>query len=315
VRLESGFNSGTGVSSNSTTLFDRTAAVGLGGRDWELRFGRQEGFGYELAATGVTDPLSMALNLPNYSSPAAAGSRAPVLGANPLQSLYSYTYGQLRFNNAVRLSAASDIGGAGGLRWSGGLMNAFGGVAGSPSANTLRAAAIGAGAGPLQVQALFQQSIDPGGHHSSLAVVAANWAQAAWRLQAGVHDLRIGAAFDSSGLGNGASSSGILGSSTTVAAVLAGPRQDFRYTIADLGTTVQLLPALPLSLVAYKTRSEGAGRGNSLAQVALAKWYLNRRTALFLEADHAVSSGTLARNPLSHTATALAYMAGVNVRF
>jgi predicted porin len=307
-RLEDGFNPGTGAQSNSGALFDRTAMVGLGWRNWDLKLGRQEGFGYELAASGATDPLAMALNLPNPASPAAAGSKAPVLGANPLQGLYSYTYGQLRFNNAVRVSTNH-------ADWSAGLFYAFGGVSGSSTADSVRAGHLGIVLGPTHWEGIFQQAIDLKGEHSSLGVLAGTWDIDPWKFQAGLHDVRIDAGFDATGLGNGASGTGILGSSTTVSTALAGVHQDFRFTIADLGATWSVTPTTPVTLAAYKTRSQGAGDGNSVALVALGKWYLSRRTALYLEADHAVSSGTLATKTLTGGASELAFMTGVNVRF
>jgi predicted porin len=307
-RLEDGFNPGTGTQSN-TALFDRTATVGIGWRAWDLRLGRMEGYGYELAASGVTDPLSMALNLPDYSSPAAAGSKAPVLGANPLQALYSYTYGQLRFNNALRLTASGDA-------WSGGALYALGGVAGDFSADSVKAAHLSGLLGPVQGEGVFEQSQDSVGRHSTLYVLAARWAVLdAWKLQAGIHDLRIGAGFNSSNLGNGASSTGILGSSTTVSTTLATAKEDLHYTVADLGTTWSVTATVPLTLVAYRTHTEGVAAGNSVALVALGKWFLSKRTALYLDLDHAVQSGQLTVKPVSGRSTLLGYTAGINVRF
>jgi len=307
-RLESGFNPGTGVQSNSGPLFDRTATLGVDWRAWNLRLGRQEGFGYELAASGETDPLSMALNLPNPASPAAAGSKAPVLGANPLQGLYSYTYGQLRFNNALRLSTGTES-------WSAGLLYAMGGIAGSPSANTARAGHVGAHLGPAQGEVIYQQALDAHGVHSDLGVIALTWEVDAWKLQAGLHQLRIGAGFDASGLGNGASGTGILGSSTTVATALAGPRQDFHLTIADLGATWLPAPRVPVTLAAYRTHSTGAGDGGSFALVALAKYQFSRLTAVYGEVDHSVSSGMLGAKTTTGGTSELAYMTGISVRF
>lgn len=307
-RLEGSFNPGTGEKSNSASLFDRTAMAGLRWGHWESRLGRQEGFGYELAAAGITDPLSMALNLPNPAAPAAAGGKGPVLGANPLQGLYSYTYGQLRFNNTLRIATDAP-------RWSAGLEVALGGVAGAATANGVRGGHVGAVFGSTRWEVLYQQSIDSHGAHSDLGALAGTWAVEAWRLQAGIHQLRLGAGFDSSGLGNGASGSGILGSSTTVSPVLAGPRQDFRLTIADLGATWSMTPRTPLSVVAYRTRSSGAGEGGSVALVALVKYALSPRVFLYAEVDHAASSGTLAAKTVSTGSSELAYMAGLNLRF
>jgi predicted porin len=306
-RLESGFNVGTGAQSN-TALFDRTAAAGLGGRSWEFKLGRQEGFGYEDAASGKTDPLGMALNFPNYSSPAAAGSKAPVLGANPLQGIYTYTYGQLRFDNALRLTASGD-------HWSGGLFYALGGVAGSSTDDSVRAARLAGDWGPADGELLLQQSLDAAGHRSTLGVAAATWRLDAWKLQAGVHDLRIAAGFNSTGLGNGASSSGIQGSSTSVSTVLAGATESFHESVADLAATWQATAAVPLTLAAYRTHTEGTGPGNSLALVALGKWYLSKRTALYLEFDHAHESGQLSVKPVSTVPGATSYLLGINHRF
>jgi hypothetical protein len=250
----------------------------------------------------------MALNLPNPASPAAAGSKAPVLGANPLQALYSYTYGQLRFNNSIRISTDTPS-------WSGGLQYALGGVSGASTENTERGGHLGARLGPTRWEAIYQQSVDARGVHSDLGVLAGTWDVDAWKFQAGVHQLRIGAGFDSTGLGNGASSTGILGSSTTVATALAGAKQDFRFTVADLAATWKVTPVVPLTLAGYRTRSDGAGPGGSVALVALGKYYLSRKTALYLEADHAVSSGRLGTKTVTGGASELAYIAGINLRF
>jgi predicted porin len=305
-RLESGFNPGNGNQSNSA-LFDRTAAVGLSGVDWNLKFGRQEGFGYEDAASGRTDPLQMAMNFPNYASPAAAGSKAPVLGANPLQGIYTYTYGQLRYDNMIRAAA-------GGENWSGGLFYALGGVAGSFSENSVRGARLDGAVGPVYGEGLYQESEDASGNHSNLGVLAAILEFSDWKFQAGVHDLHVDAGFNSSGLGNGASSSGIQGNSTSVSTVLASATEDFRESIADLGVTWRGFQAVPLTLAAYKTHTEGAGDGSSFALVGLGKWYLSKRTTLFLEVDHANESGQLAVKTVSTGSNSTGYMIGINHR-
>jgi predicted porin len=307
-RLETGFSPGTGTQSNSTSLFDRTATVGLRWKSIDFKAGRQEGFGYELAANGSTDPLQMALNLPNYSSPAAAGSKAPILGANPLQGLYSYTYGQLRFNNSLRLSTDVDD-------FSVGVFYALGGVAGDSSAASVRAGHLGWHAGPGQIDAVYQQSQDLEGHHSSLYVLAGAVTVASWKLQAGVHDLKIGAGFNSTNIGNGASSSGILGTSTTVATVLATAKEDFTFRVSDVGATWTVAPGRLLTFAAYKSQTQGAGSGDDLALAVIGKWYLSPRTCVYVETDHENSSGRLAIKPVSGSTIATAYMLGLNVRF
>lgn len=306
-RLLSGFNAGTGAQSNAA-LFDRTAAVGLGGRRWDLQLGRQEGFGYEDAAAGRTDPLQMALNYPNYASPAAAGSKAPVLGADPLQGLYTYTYGQLRYDNALRLST-------GGANWSGGLFYALGGVAGSFGADAARGARLDGHLGPVGAEVLWQQSEDLNGSKSTLDVIAATWELDAWKFQAGLHQLNIDAGFNSAGLGNGGSSSGIQGNSTSVSTVLAGAKQGFHESIADLAATWQATVAVPVTLAVYRTHTDGTAPGSSLALVGLGKYYLSRRTALYLELDHARQGGQLAVKTVNTLPEFTGYMFGLNHRF
>ncbi|HXY05992.1 MAG TPA: porin [Burkholderiaceae bacterium] len=307
-RLESGFNSGNGNAANSTSLIDRTADVGFRGGSWEFLAGRMEGFGYELAASGATDPLRTALNLPNYSSPPAANSKAPVLGANPLQAVYSYTYGQLRFNNALRFSVYRQ-------NWSAGAIYAFGGVAGEFSADSVRAGHLGWHARSAQLDAVVQQSLDVNSNRSTLYVFSGAWTLSAWQLQAGFHQIRIDAGFNSATLGNGASSSGILGNSTTVSPILASPTENFRFQVADLGVTWTVAEGRLITLAAYKSETQGAGQGENLALVALGKWFLNKRVALYLEADHANSSGRLAVEPVSTSPLATAFMTGINVHF
>lgn len=306
-RLESGFNSGTGAMSN-TALFDRSAYAGLGGRAWDLKLGRQEGFGYEDAASGRTDPLQMALNFPNYASPAAAGSKAPVLGANPLQGIYTYTYGQLRYDNALKLTG-------GGENWSGGLFYSLGGEAGAFSEDSVRGARLGGNLGSVSGEILYQDAQDLAGNHSTLDVIAANWEIAAWKFQAGFHDLKIDAGFNSTGLGNGASSSGIQGMSTAVSTVLAKATENFRESVTDIAATWSVVPSVPVTLAAYKTRTDGAGDGSSFTWIALGKYYLSKRTALYLELDHASQSGQLAVKTVSTTSDETSYMVGINHRF
>jgi len=308
ARLESGFAVATGIQSNSTTLFDRNATIGLRTRDLDLQVGRMEGFGYTLAAAGTIDPLSMALNLPNYSSPPAASVKAPVLGINPLQGVYSYTYGQLRYNNAIRLTRYADD-------WSAGVMLALRGTVGGAPLEDLRAVYLDSRNGPVRLDGLIQQASDAQARHSTLAVLAGAWTTDLGKFQAGIHALRIDAGFDAASLGDGASQSGILGNSTTVSTRLAGPGQAFRLTVLDLGGTWQIRPTAPFTLAAYQTQSAGAGSGSSLALVALAKRYLSPRVAFYAEADHSRQAGTLGFQTVSGRSTGSGCMAGLNVRF
>ena len=307
-RLESGFNPGTGVSSNTASLFDRTAMVGFRARDWRLQLGRLEGFAYELAAEGATDPLSTAFNLPNYASPPAAGSKAPVLGVNPLQGLLSYTYGQLRFNNSVKVTTQEGP-------WSLGGFHALGGVSGSLQADSVNGAHIGWNAAGLRWDALVQQSRDLHGVHSTLLAAAASGHLGHWKLLAGTSDLRVGAGFDSGTLGNGASASGILGTSTTVSPALASSGQEFHLRIHDAGLTWTADSGASLTFAGYRTLTQGRGPGDSLALAVLGKRPLGRRTTLYLGFDHSTSGGRLAAGPVSGSPVGNAVTAGLNQRF
>jgi predicted porin len=314
-RLEGGLNLGTGASSNSAALFDRSAYAGIAGMSWSLRFGRQEGFGYELAGAGVTDPLAMALNLPNDASPAAASGQGPVLGANPLQGLYAYTYGQLRYNNAIKATFQHD-------GFNGGVLYALGGTAGSSSDDSVKAVTVGVQRANVQAQALLQDATDATGHRASLGVLAGTWRAAeAWKLQAGVHGLHVNPGFNASGLGNGASSSGILGNTNVVSASVLRTGQVFHETIGDLGLTWAVTPSTPVTLAAYRTTVSGdatptsAGTGGARSFVLLAKYLLSKRSTLYAEVDTANVSGTLAVHTVNTQDHELAYMVGVNHRF
>ena len=314
-RLEGGVNLGTGASSNSASLFDRSAYAGLDGPSWELRLGRQESFGYELASAGVTDPLAMALNLPDYGSPAAASGQGAVLGVNPLQSLYTYTYGQLRYNNAVKLKVDHD-------GFTAGVLVAPGGTAGSSTDNSVKAVSLGAKAAGLQVQGLIQESTDGSGHLAALAALAGTWQPSeGWKVQAGIHGLHVNPGFNAAGLGNGASSSGILGNTTSVSSTLVRSGQVFHDTVSDLGLTWLATSVTPVTLATYRTQVSGSatttsdGTGAARSWVLLGKYLLSKRSTLYAEVDTARVSGTLATHTANTQASELGYMVGINHRF
>jgi len=71
--LESGFNSGTGALDAANTLFNRTAAVGLGGAFGSLDFGRQYTVAFKTIA--VYEPFSYRFPTITYAVPASAGVR------------------------------------------------------------------------------------------------------------------------------------------------------------------------------------------------------------------------------------------------
>ncbi|RJF95447.1 porin [Noviherbaspirillum saxi] len=71
--LESGFNSGTGALDAANTLFNRTAAVGLGGSFGSLDFGRQYTVAFRTIA--VYEPFSYRFPTITYAVPASAGVR------------------------------------------------------------------------------------------------------------------------------------------------------------------------------------------------------------------------------------------------
>ena len=75
-----------------------------------------------------------------------------------------------------------------------------------------------------------------------------------------------------------------------------------------------------ISLAEYWRTASGSHSGETLlvcgiALVALGKWFLSPRVALYVEADQHNSSGRLAVKPVSGTSIATAYMAGINLHF
>lgn len=71
--LESGFNTGTGSLDVANTLFNRNAAVGLGGEWGSLDFGRQYTVAFKTIA--AFEPFSYRFPLITYAVPASAGTR------------------------------------------------------------------------------------------------------------------------------------------------------------------------------------------------------------------------------------------------
>lgn len=71
--LESGFNSGTGALDAANTLFNRTAAVGIGGAFGTLDLGRQYTVAFKTIA--VYEPFSYRFPGLTYAVPASAGIR------------------------------------------------------------------------------------------------------------------------------------------------------------------------------------------------------------------------------------------------
>jgi predicted porin len=91
--LETGFNTGTGTLDNATSqLFNRTAAVGIGG-DWgSLDFGRQYSISFK--TIGTYDPFNYKYTAIIPLATAAAGSQGSA--ANPISQ------GATRFNNDIQ---------------------------------------------------------------------------------------------------------------------------------------------------------------------------------------------------------------------
>jgi predicted porin len=143
--LESGFNSGTGAPSDSTRLFNRTAAVGLGG-DWgTVTFGRQ--YTVALRTVSAYDPFNI-----KYTS------IIPV-------SLYSPAAG-IRFDNDVHYTG---VFGPLTLR----AEHAFGEQAGSQSNGSANALGLTYSSGPYSVGGAYTRR-KMAANSANLGAVAAN---------------------------------------------------------------------------------------------------------------------------------------------
>jgi predicted porin len=107
--LETGFNTGTGALDVANTLFNRTAAVGVGGSWGSLDFGRQ----YTVAFKTISsyDPLSYKYPAIALAVPATAGTRynndVQYIGTfGPVTARAEYALGEVAGNNSAGASKA-----------------------------------------------------------------------------------------------------------------------------------------------------------------------------------------------------------------
>lgn len=98
--LESGFNTGTGTLDNAANrLFNRTAAVGIGGAWGGVDFGRQ--YSVSFKTIGAYDPFSYKYVAIIPLAAAAAGNAAGNTATNPVG-----TVGGTRFDNDIQYTGA-----------------------------------------------------------------------------------------------------------------------------------------------------------------------------------------------------------------
>jgi predicted porin len=300
--LESGLNAGTGASSQSSTLFDRRAAVGLSGDFGKIDLGRNTTFEYDLTAGYVTDPLGQELVNQNQNT---AYKATPI---NPL-GLIGSGLATVRRDNAIKYVYSNS-----GI--SAGLMYSLGGIAGNSTANNSTQGFARFTNDMLDVAVSSDQLNDSTGHHRVTTGAGGNVKVSGFKITAGVYQIADDAGFTNSSILT-------LGTSgpTTVSAYISGPQATAKakVQVADLGLTYQVTPALNVVGAYYQTQFTNgtAAKQTYGTGIVRARYALSKQTDLYAEVDstqHSNNANSVSTtNSYKKDTTGLA--AGVQVRF
>ena len=307
--LEGGISDATGASSNSASLFDRRAVVGLSGAWGRLDLGRNTTFGYDITASYVTDPLGQEL------SNNKQGTLNKAWTLNPLSTLYSTNFTTIRRDNALKYLGSFDD-------FSVGLAYALGGVAGSSSANaSIQGLLRYTGAG-FDLAGTYDDLKDSTGtKHLKTANVGGNYTHSGLKFIVGYTQQQADPGFTSSPAAlTGATATatyayipGVAALSAANAATVTG----VKLSVADLGLSYNFTPALNVVGAYYQTNlsAHGVNRSKLNTYVVRARYALSKQTDLYAEADQSNSSGISAAATAGKATNDTGVAAGLQVRF
>lgn len=288
--LESGFNSGSGATADSTRFFGRSAFVGLGGRWGSIDLGRQYTVAFK--TVGAYDPFNYKYTgiIPTAQASISAGTR----NDNDIQ--YTGTFGPLTARAEYALGERVG-GGSGGT-----------------------AAAVGAtfATGPFSVGAAYtkrQPTVGAIAAGASTTLTGAPSAAVAGQDQDNTH-YTVGGAFT---FGPGRIAAGYAHeeqdrASSPGSAVTGVPARvggEAKQKNAWIGGSYDVTPALGLTAAYYHTKAEGfglngAGNGKRQLFIVGATYALSKRTNFYADVDYAKFKDGLANGPVA----ANAYLAG-----
>jgi predicted porin len=301
-QLEGGLNPDTGTQSESASLFDRRARVGLSGNWGRIDVGRDMTFGWEF--TPVYDPLGGALATPTPTSH-ASGKASLLVNGFMFVTNNPYNDAKLRDNN-VKYEYKAQNGLFVGLDYS------FGETPGDTSKKSGRQAALGYMKDSVNVIASYDQLRDANDRQQRIVVVGGNFKAAnALKVTLGYAAMTADAQFAASSnavtgpIPNYTSTFGVAANGSIKVATTAG------------GVDYAVAPKVSLIAAVYNTRVSGDGvqANNYNTYALLSKYALSKRTFLYAALDHETATVNGGLATVSGKRTNTGVTAGIQTRF
>jgi len=317
-KLESGLKVGNGESTGNTvttsavpsssttvyqngnsTLFDRTASVGLQSSLGMVDFGRVTSFAYDLAGSYTIDPMGFEMTNNNQNT----GVKA--FNPNPLGLLIGSSFYTVRRDNTIKYVGTFD-------NLSVGLAYSLAGNAGSqtPGSSTQAMAKYST---PMFTVAASGDSIqDANGLKQTLNTFGGNVTVSGFKLTAGTTQMKTPAGFApvaqtflNSAYSNPAGY--ILGGVAT---------QDTKLNVNDFGVAYQL-GSYNIVGAYYNTKIQQAGLSDNTfnSYMMRVRYALHTTTDIFVEADSTKSSGLDSAKTAGMSSTNTGFTVGVQYRF
>lgn len=301
-KLESGISIDTGAQSESASLFDRRATVGLSGKWGRVDIGRDMTFSWQY--TPVYDPLGGTLATPTPASHSTGRSGLLVNGLmfvtnNP------YNNGKLRDNN-IKYEYTAPNGILVGFDYS------FGETAGDNSKKSGRQAELGYMKNDINFISSYDVLRDANELQQRIIVVGGNFkATESLKVTAGYALLTADALF--------APSSNVVSNAMANYASTFGVATDGKIKIASsaLGADYKVGPRITLTGAVYNTHISGDGIAandyNTYAFVT--KYALSKQTFVYAAIDHETATVNGGLRTQSGSRTNNGIMAGIQTRF
>ena len=301
-QLEGGFNPDTGTQSESLSLFDRRAIVGLSGKWGRIDIGRTPTFGWDY--TPVYDPLGGALATPTPTS-RASGRASLLVNGFMFVTNNPYNSSKLR-DNSIKYVYTADSG------WLAAVAYNVGEVAGNSKSRSGSQAAFGYMKGDVNAIVAYDLLHDANNLEQKVVTVGGNLRFAkAWKATLGYAQMTADAGFAPTST----VVSGAIANYTSTFGVTAGG--DIKVATAAGGLEYAFTPALSLNGAVYRTRVSGTGiRDNDYDTYALfAKYAFSKRTSLYGALDRERATGNGATPTVSGKRTNSALTVGIQTRF
>jgi len=274
-KLESGLKPGSGASSNSTNLFDRTASVGLQNSLGSLDLGRVTTFAYDTTASYTIDPLGLEMTNNNQ----LAGVKA--ININPLGTAIGSGFFTSRRDNSMKY-----MGTFGPI--SAGFAYSFGNVSGNSSAGSSTQVMAKYSASGLNLAASTDSLQDATSLKQTLSTFGGNYTIAGIKLTAGTVQLKTPA--------NYTAVAGVLSGST-----YAGPSgylvggvtgNETKLSVNDIGLTYQVTTDINLAVAYYTAKFEQGSTSNTFnTYAARVRYAVGKTTDIYGEVDNTKASG------------------------